>query len=117
MFLILFRNILRPQQMFPSLRAQGNVRNKVPSFVTALRSWPRFNGIGRENNRINNRNHGVSPENNRGSEEVREYWAYDISIEQYIRVYSKYNFLACRNVVSNEHKPSPSCFFFTTSAV
>ena len=25
MFLILFRNILCPQQMFPSLRAQGNV--------------------------------------------------------------------------------------------
>ena len=26
----------------------------------------RFNRIGRENNRINNRNHGPSPENNRG---------------------------------------------------
>ena len=34
MFLILFRNILCPQQMFPSLRAQGNVMsNKVSSFA------------------------------------------------------------------------------------
>ena len=32
MFLILFRNILCPQQMFPSLRAQGNVMsNNVSS--------------------------------------------------------------------------------------
>ena len=37
MFLIFFRNILCPQQMFPSLRAQGNVvSNNVSSFATAL---------------------------------------------------------------------------------
>ena len=29
MFLILFRNILCPQQMFPSLHAQGNVMSKM----------------------------------------------------------------------------------------
>ena len=37
LFLILFRNILCPQQMFPSLRVQGNVMsNNVSSFATAL---------------------------------------------------------------------------------
>ena len=37
MFLILFRNILCPQQMFSSLRAQGNVMsNNVSSFARAL---------------------------------------------------------------------------------
>ena len=37
MFLILFRNILCPQQMFPSLRWQGNViSNNVSLFSTAL---------------------------------------------------------------------------------
>ena len=42
MFLILFRNILCPQQMFPSLRAQKKrhehqcFRNNVSSFATAL---------------------------------------------------------------------------------
>ena len=36
----------------------------------------RLNRIGRENNRINNRNNGPSPENNkiRGSEELGDYW-------------------------------------------
>ena len=38
MFLILFRDILCPQQMFPSLRAQGNVMsNNVSSFAAAFK--------------------------------------------------------------------------------
>ena len=38
MILILFRNILCPQQMFPSLRAQGNVMsNNVSSGATAFK--------------------------------------------------------------------------------
>ena len=37
MFLILFRNILCPQQMFPGLRAQGNIMsNNVSSFASTL---------------------------------------------------------------------------------
>ena len=38
MFLILFRNILCPQQMFPSLRSPRNIMgNNVSSFTRALR--------------------------------------------------------------------------------
>ena len=37
MFLILFRNILCPQQMFPSLRSPRNIMgNNVSSFTRAL---------------------------------------------------------------------------------
>ena len=45
MFLILFRNILCPQQMFPSLRAQGNVMSNnvsatmCPRLPVPLRYW------------------------------------------------------------------------------
>ena len=39
MFLILFRNILCPQQMFPSLRARGNVMsNNVSATIATLRN-------------------------------------------------------------------------------
>ena len=38
MFLILFRNILCPQQMFPSLRSPRNIKsNNVSSFSSTLR--------------------------------------------------------------------------------
>ena len=44
MFLILFRNVLCPQQMFPSLRSPRNVMNNtVSSFARALKRdlvWP-----------------------------------------------------------------------------
>ena len=40
MFLILFRNILCPQQMFPSLRAQGNVMSKNVSETMCSRLPP-----------------------------------------------------------------------------
>ena len=40
MFLILFRNILCPQQMFPSLRSPRNIMgNNVSSFIKALKPW------------------------------------------------------------------------------
>ena len=40
MFLILFRNILCPQQMFPSLRSPRNIMgNNVSSFARALRDF------------------------------------------------------------------------------
>ena len=40
MFLILFRNILCPQQMFPSLRAQGNVMSNNVSTTMCPRLPP-----------------------------------------------------------------------------
>ena len=40
MFLILFRNILCPQQMFPSLRAQGNVMSNNVSATMCPRLPP-----------------------------------------------------------------------------
>ena len=40
MFLILFRNILCPQHMFPSLRAQGNVMSNNVSATTCPRLPP-----------------------------------------------------------------------------
>ena len=40
MFLILFRNILCPQQMFPSLRAQGNVMSSNVSATMCPRLLP-----------------------------------------------------------------------------
>ena len=43
MFLILFRNILCPQQMFPSLRAQGNIMsNNVSSFASTFTTGLRY---------------------------------------------------------------------------
>ena len=48
MFLILFRNILCPQQMFPGLRAQGNVMSK---YVSATMF---------ENRNIANQMHGIT---------------------------------------------------------
>ena len=43
MFLILFRNILCPQQMFPSLRAQGNVMsNNVSATMCPRFRWTDF---------------------------------------------------------------------------
>ena len=43
MFLILFRNILCPQQMFPSLRAQGNVMSNNVSAAMFPRLPPPLN--------------------------------------------------------------------------
>ena len=40
MFLILIRNILSPQQMFPSLRAQGNVMSNNTSATMCRRLPP-----------------------------------------------------------------------------
>ena len=40
MFLILFRNILCPQQMFPSLRVQGNVMSNNVSATMCPRLPP-----------------------------------------------------------------------------
>ena len=43
MFLILFRNILCPQQMFPSLRAQGNVMSNNVSAIMCPCLPPPYN--------------------------------------------------------------------------
>ena len=62
MFLILFRNILCPQQMFPSLRAQGNVMSNnvsatmCPRLPVPLRQ-PLGNGKGNFE-RFNEQNNG-----------------------------------------------------------
>ena len=47
MFLILFRRILCPLQMFPSLRSPRNIMgNNVSSFTRALsRNWVNFSGV------------------------------------------------------------------------